>query len=310
MLSEKSVDNEKIIILGTIPILKQMAQSKLWLMDGTFYVVPCVMKQLFSIHFQTNNEILPGVFCLMSRKSSKLYELFFSELCNIAAANNVILEPKYIISDFEKASIKASSAKFPKAINKGCLFHLGQIIYRKIQKERLAVKYGQDESFSLNMRMLKSLAFVPSNEIPFYYKELCKQFGDSSSEKIGKWFKRNYIGSETKNIKALYLPQFWSCGDLIKENFPRTQNNVEAWHARIKILANKPHIGLYKLIQLLANETLQVNSILDEIESGGRKKRIKKAYLKKERNIKKIIDEKEERSHLGFLKGLALNMML
>lgn len=55
---------------------------------------------------------------------------------------------------------------------KGFLFHFGQIIWRKVQAEGCASKYGSNEDFSLQICMLKSLAFVSTEEAVSYYNDL------------------------------------------------------------------------------------------------------------------------------------------
>lgn len=77
ILSEKEVENDKIILLGTVSSLKILSESTCWLMDGTFYVVPSIMAQLFSIHGRIENHIIPLIFCLMSKKNKKCYTEFF-----------------------------------------------------------------------------------------------------------------------------------------------------------------------------------------------------------------------------------------
>lgn len=145
LLSEKEFDNEKIIVLGTLENLKELGKCDLWLMDGTFQVVPSIMRQLFTIHGKIGDEIVPLIYIIMSSKSKKAYCECFFVICEIAVANNISMNPKYIISDFEKASIAAAKELFPSSLSKACFFHFGQIIWRRIQKEKLASKYGNNE---------------------------------------------------------------------------------------------------------------------------------------------------------------------
>lgn len=167
VLVEKSFgENEKIIILGSQSNLKLLGEAKCWLMDGTFKVVPSIMRQLYTIHGKIGSEVVPLVYCIMSSKSKIVYDEFFFELCRISCEWQINLNLERIISDFEIASVSSAKSFFPSAAYKGCLFHFGQIIWRRIQQERLAVKYGNDEKFSMAMRMLKSLAFVPDKDLP------------------------------------------------------------------------------------------------------------------------------------------------
>lgn len=198
VLVEKSFAEEKIIILGTIQNLKIMSKSKLWLMDGTFQVVPNIMRQLFSIHCKVGDGIIvPVLYVLMSSKTKQCYEEVFYEICQLACHNNVNLYPKYIISDFEKASVNAAKAFFPSACFKGCFFHFGKIIWRRIQTEGFASAYGNNETFSIQMRMLKSLAYLKYDQVKEYFEEIKKIIPKKYSKMI-EWFEKNYVYGNTR----------------------------------------------------------------------------------------------------------------
>ena len=70
-------------------------------------------------------------------------------------------------------------------------------------------------------------------------------------------------------------------------DFPRTQNSVEAWHRRLKIVVGKRHSGLYKLIEDLGKELIVTKSILGKLESGEAFKKIIKNIKKSKRLLKK-----------------------
>lgn len=312
VLSERDFGQEKIILLGTQSSLKLLSEAKCWLIDGTFEVVPSIMRQLFSIHGLIGNEIVPLVFAIMSSKSKEAYSELFYELCKCACNFNITLNPMRIVSDFEKASVAAAKMFFPSALYKGCLFHFGQIIWRRVQAEGCAKKYGTNEDFSIQIRMLKSLAFVPSDEIEFYYRELKKEF-DADAAKIGKWFEKNYVTGElTKRRKQtlpMYSPEFWSISDSHHENFPRTSNSVEAWHRRLKVVIGKPHIGVYLLISELSKELIVAKSRIEKMKAGIVVPK-KTKMIEKNKNLSNIMKERANQDPLSFLKNIAHNIAL
>ena len=63
------------------------------------------------------------------------------------------------------AAIQAAGATFPNAVKSGCLFHLTQNIYRRVQNEGLQVRYETDANFALQCRMIGALAFVPPADV-------------------------------------------------------------------------------------------------------------------------------------------------
>lgn len=229
------------VYLGTKSSLTRLSQADCWLMDGTFDIMLRIMRQLFTIHGRINTEISPLVFCLMSSKSAKAYKAFFLRLTQLSHEFNISLNPKRIIADFEKASVAAAKIHFPSSEFKGCLFHFGQIIWRRVQSNHLVKKYGQNENFNLKIRMIKSLAFVPENEILDYYSVLNNNLKtDKDAKSISDWFQKNYIGNFSENaiekiVNPKYPGSYWSVAGSETLYFPRTQNNVEAWHRRLQV---------------------------------------------------------------------------
>src|SRR6218665_2925770 len=71
------------------------------------------------------------------------------------------LRPKFIMVDFELAIINALQVKFPTVTMCGCLFHLGQNIYRHIQKNGLDDAYRTNDETFLSLRKHSALAFYP-----------------------------------------------------------------------------------------------------------------------------------------------------
>jgi len=302
VLDEKEFGTTKIILLGTRSSLQLLAEAQCWLVDGTFYVVPSMMSQLFSIHGFIQGQIVPLVFCLMSRKTKEAYAEVFFSLLKLACDWNIDLKPLKIISDFEKAIINTAKEFFPYAECKGCQFHFGQIIWRRIQKDGLATKYGNSEVFSLQIRMIRALAFVPGAEIPEYFEVLRRNFADKDAKKIARWFQTNYINGR-------YDTEFWSACDMLEENFPRTQNSVEAWHRRLKVVVGQKRSGLYCLIENLGKELIVARTEIEKVKAGNIIPRNKKNCLKNQ-NIKTVLKNRENMDKIDYLKSIAINLAI
>lgn len=175
---------------------------------------------------------------------------------------------------------------------------------------RLVKKYGNHETFALQIRMLKSLAFVPAEEVAQYFESFEKKYVDDDVKKICQWFKKNYVGQDGRH--ARYLPQFWTVDNSSSsrtENFPRTQNNVEAWHRRLKVVVGRSHAGLYKLIGDLQKELILAKHQVSR-KQNGEKIRKKLQTIRRNKQLKRIVRERENLSHIAFLKRLAKNLLL
>lgn len=112
----------------------------------------------------------------MTNKTEEFYRSLFQEL--IVKANKIEkdLAPRIIITDFELAAVKASRAEFNEVRTQGCHFHLCQSILRKIQEKHLISRYNQDEEFSVNLRKLGALAFLPPEEIKDAFEVVSKNW--------------------------------------------------------------------------------------------------------------------------------------
>lgn len=59
--------------------------------------------------------------------------------------NEIDLNPQFILTDFEQAVINYSKRQYPDTYCKGCLFHLGQSVWRQIQAYSFSKKYGENK---------------------------------------------------------------------------------------------------------------------------------------------------------------------
>ncbi|KFD47273.1 hypothetical protein M513_11873 [Trichuris suis] len=145
-------------------------------MDGTFKTAPMVFYQIYTIHAPVGSRIFPLVYALMSGKSHALHKRVFEDLVDVAEEYELRLNPQVIMTDLQLAAINATKSEFQDVVNKAhfpvCFFHTAQCIWRKIQSSGLASHYIADEWFSLKLRHLSALAFLPVGEIPAAFDEL------------------------------------------------------------------------------------------------------------------------------------------
>jgi hypothetical protein len=84
-----------------------------------------------------------------------------------------------------------TTVKIPHPFFKGCLFHLGQNIWRQIQ-EGLAQEYGSDINLSLKLCHLFILAFVPSTDIVRSFDTLKHEMHENTKSVVA-WFEEIYV---------------------------------------------------------------------------------------------------------------------
>ena len=73
-----------IIIIGTEAGFRLLAKSTVWYGDGTLSIAPVHFYQLYTIHGIVLGQLLPLVYCLMTKKSKSTYELLFETFKDVA----------------------------------------------------------------------------------------------------------------------------------------------------------------------------------------------------------------------------------
>jgi hypothetical protein len=109
----------------------EFCAAEVWSIYGAFDVAPSLFSQLYTISVVKDHHILPIIYVLLKNKSKPTYLAFINIINNLISG----LNPRIIITDFEKAALTAFSSKFPTTRLSGCLFHLAQNIYRKVAEQ-------------------------------------------------------------------------------------------------------------------------------------------------------------------------------
>ena len=90
------LEEERILIFGTLENIQHLKYSKIWVCDGTFAAVPKPFSQLFTIQRFIRGKFFPLIFCMMKKRNVLFYEKLFTFLL----MQNTELNPVSIILDF------------------------------------------------------------------------------------------------------------------------------------------------------------------------------------------------------------------
>uniref|UniRef100_A0A915DRT5 MULE transposase domain-containing protein n=1 Tax=Ditylenchus dipsaci TaxID=166011 RepID=A0A915DRT5_9BILA len=158
---------DRTIAFSTRAMMEKIARAKVIASDGTFDTAPDGWAQLYVIHFQEGDELLPGMVALMTRKTSEAYRglLFGLERW---IRDNLALEwqPEKFLTDFEVAMDAIILEVFGAGtVHKGCYFHMTQAQQKKLRSLNLGPYYNKDVRFSEWVNKWKVLAVIPSLHI-------------------------------------------------------------------------------------------------------------------------------------------------
>ena len=199
--------------------------------DATFYVVPKIFYQLFTIFTTTDDNSFPCVHVLMSRKTEGLYRAVLEKILEIEPD----LKPDDAIGDFEVAPRNAFKAVIPSINIKGCLFHYCQAIWTHTKKYNLVTCYSKSEQFKKWLKCIMALPLLPQGEIGTVFKILSEeQVEVCETDQRSKRKLIKYINSEwaSKDGLSIYSSGF------------TTNNACEIYHKGLKskIRIKRPNI--------------------------------------------------------------------
>ena len=152
-------------------------------MDGTFKSRPLLFNQLYVIHYQYQDHVLPGVFILMESKSERAYiDVFTTLQQNLPVGHRQ--GPEHFSVDFELASANAFKEVFTGTTEEFCFFHFAQSMWRKLQESGQSSEYMQAENEVLRMQFhsILSLCFVPPLDVPEVFRILEENCEDELDE--------------------------------------------------------------------------------------------------------------------------------
>ncbi|KAG0442390.1 hypothetical protein DMUE_0305 [Dictyocoela muelleri] len=159
--NSEMVDSERFIIFGTDSSFIQMENSKYWLCDDTFRSCLQDFCQLYTIMGEIRSKMQFLIYILTKAKNLKNYDKIFKLI-----SKKIKKTPNNIIIDFESAAFISLKNNFPGSHISGCLFHLSQIIWRRVQKESLTKIYKNDGNFRACTKILFAFSFIPKRLIP------------------------------------------------------------------------------------------------------------------------------------------------
>jgi hypothetical protein len=166
------------------------------------------------------------------------------------------LKPKIIITDLEIGLVNAVKNSFVGVIQKLCNFHINQAIWRRIQSYGYAKLYKSDLKFKCLIRKIMALAFLKIEDVDTIFLDICCELKNLKIENIGEfifYLKRNYFGyqDESQNINPRYEKKTWNLYECVINGWPRTSNNLEAWHRSINAMIHIKHSNIALLFEKL-----------------------------------------------------------
>ncbi|KAE8746807.1 hypothetical protein FOCC_FOCC006442 [Frankliniella occidentalis] len=233
------------------------------------------------------------------------------------------LTPAMVSTDFEQGAIKAAQASFPDCQLLGCLFHFGQVLWRKLQGEGLAVQYRAEasEQMRTDFHSLIAVAFVPVDDVEEAFDALA-EVADAALNAVFQHVEDNFLRGRLRarrrggRVQArgapLFPPEIWNCYEKTVQGLTRTTNTCEAWHRRLGTLVGKHHPSLFVFLNQLQEEIGEVDVQITRAEGGFSPTKRRSALEAAEARINRIVerydDYKAEEDVLSYVRAIGHNL--
>ena len=266
------VDPLRILALGDLEQVHRLRFENIWFGDGTFNVVPSMYYPLYTIHCKVGNSDPPCVYFLLPDKTEQTYSRMVQILANLLPDAN----PEKILLDFEVAAHNAFRAVYRNTSISGCFFHLGQRIQRKVSDVGLKRRFESDEEFSMMVRSLSALAFVPPNQVGNVFNQLSEAFpgeDDQDFDQITElllYFETTYIrnrGRLGQVRPARYPAVVWNHTHQALDCLPKTTNCVEGFHNALMSMFLCKHPTVWVLFKGLRRDVAVARYILQHVQN-------------------------------------------
>ena len=287
------------VIWGNNQNLIRICKSNIWFLDGTFHH-PDNFKQVLILMYKDylTGEKIPGLYILMNKINSFLYDIIFDSIVNIITQNNSIpVNVKFIISDSEIALNKSIKNKFNEVKRIGCYYHYKKNLLKNIKEFGL---YNSKFKIYSDI-VIKKLGLLPllyNGNMSYFYNYL-----DNLKKEYPYYI--NYIN----NYYIKYYSEYFKNNEYNYNILPedcKSNSFIENYNKYIKNkLGNKKLVNWYNFISFIKEESLRIIdklNITDELNFSYNLKNTKfstkySSYnlsYKNDKNNNDIINEKKE----------------
>ena len=315
LLFDSGPSPHRILLFSTMENLRTLSQCDHWFMDGTFKSAPPLFTQIFSVHGLKSKRTFPLVYGLLPNKEEDSYTRFLTAMNALAQSAQVTFKPTSVLTDFEFGTLNGIDTVFPTAEKRGCYFHHTQCIWRHLQEfPNILARYNSDPDFSLHVRQLAALAFVPTPAVTQSFDILMNTPFFEANEALLRplldYYEDTWIGRTRRGGRRppLFPHAPWNCFETTAFQNPRTNNTVEGWHRRFNTMVGKSHPSIWILIDNLKIEQSVVEMKVNQMVAGTPSHPRRKPYRKLDSRLVRIVEDYENLPVSDYLLGIAHNI--
>ena len=291
LLHDSGQDEHRFLVFCKPRVVRRMAQSRRWYMDGTFRTRPLLVGQIYTILYDEQGHAPPGAWVLMTHRTEDMYTSLFNVLKEaMPAARNT--GPGTFSIDFEISVANAFTTVFPNSEPQFCFFHFSQSLWRKAQQSGIAQRYQNNEENDLRSQFhsILALAFVPEADVPnalAALREVCEESLDDVLDLVEE-------GGGRGRGAVRFPPRTWNVYQRTRDGIPRTNKTTEAWSRRRTVLISKTHPNVYEFLEALKDEEMYAAAQRRLVELGEEVPKKKKKYHDNDERLVRLVSRYAE----------------
>ena len=274
--------NDRILIFSTTKNLEVLAEASSWFIDATFKVVPDIFYQMLTVHGKLpTGWTIPLVFALMPNKLHSSYLTVFNELKQLQPN----LNPDTVMMDFEQGLQLAITTAFPSYYVRGCLFHWGQAIHRRVVLQGLLSQYKDITSHvRRDIRRILGLPFLPEDIVVAIWENEIKPSLDPSVLPLCSYSEETWLGDNARYNKDVW-PQYHS----VLTGQDRTNNKLEGFHSGLKKFCGGTKLQFWKFLESLTSLQAMTHMNIIKSNQGDPSPATRKKYRQQNSRLHSIV---------------------
>ena len=279
-------EGETALIFMTDKVKRTIPREAEIAWDGTFFVVPGIFQQLFTIFAKYGTYYFPIIHALMTSKAAHLYNALLERI-----KEDIDIAPISGMSDYEQSSRAAFSAQFPTLRLSGCSFHFMCAVHRKALELGLKNAMKNNQPLWSIMKRILHLCFLKAEQIEPAFN-LLKQ--EAQACNMGAHDRAKF------NRFCRYVKRFWF-GTVGVQSISvfglrtRTNNWSESYHSMLKkrIKTNRP--SFWNFVIKLYEVQEDFDADIDRVDLGLKIRRNRRAKDLRNEAVRVEAEDKLER---------------
>jgi len=166
LVNDNNGDSDRVLIFSSEIGLSLLSEANVCFVEGTHSTAPKQFTQMFVVRVPLGNTHVSAVYGLLPSKTHSVYEEFLTAVLDVCLGRNLRPDPTTVVADFEIGIHNAVRSVLRQDIHiQGCVYHLTQSTWRRLQAGGLQAVYREDDDVRTFVGMLDGLAFLPVDRV-------------------------------------------------------------------------------------------------------------------------------------------------